>query len=288
VNVGPIQVFEVRVRENRGVEHCRVGDVSVVPGDYVVTEHEGEFECADVVTEPFSLADVTEVENLLSVVRKATEADIRAMKHNQKLERNAFITARVKIRDRELPMNLVRVECTLDRKKLRFFFTADSRVDFRELVKDLAYIYKTRIEMRQIGVRDEARMIGGYSHCGREFCCVSYLRDFNPVTIRMAKEQNMALNPSKISGACGRLMCCLAYEYDFYKEARRLYPKAGTRLKYQDKEWVVTAFDVIKETVSLQGEGGPLDIPISDLKVKPAETAAEPDSAENDENDDFE
>jgi len=265
-----------------------VGDIPVVPGDYVVTEHDGELECADVVTEPYTIDDVTEVENLLSMVRKATEADLRAMQQNRKLERNAYITARGKVRDRELPMNLVRVECTLDRKKLRFFFTAENRVDFRELVKDLAYIYKTRIEMRQIGVRDEARMIGGYSHCGREFCCASHLRDFDPVTIKMAKEQNMALNPSKISGACGRLMCCLSYEYDFYKEARKLYPKTGTKLKYDDKEWVVSGFDVIKETVSLQGEDGPLVIPISELKAKPKETAVEPDPVGGHEKDDLE
>ncbi len=270
----PTEIFEVRIREYKGIEFCAVGTEPLVPGDVVVVDRNGELECGDVITEPYSMSELEQFDGeVLAMVRKANESDISRWEQNQALEKKAFISARCKIRDRELSMKLVRVESTLDRKKLRFYFTAENRVDFRELVKDLAYIFKTRIEMRQIGVRDEARMIGGYSHCGQEFCCVRHLNDFSPVTIRMAKDQDLALNPTKISGACGRLMCCLAYEYDYYKESKKRFPKVGTRLIYQGKDAVVTACDVLRSTVKLLVKDVPTEISIQEYEeAKKGET----------------
>ncbi len=155
------------------------------------------------------------------MLRKATEDDSRRIEKNRAMEHEAFRVCQQKILEREMIMKLVRVEWAFDNSKATFYFTADGRVDFRDLVKDLAHRFKIRIEMRQIGVRDEAKMIGGFGPCGRELCCSSFLKDFEPVSIRMAKRQDLVLNPAKISGICGRLMCCLGYEYSFYDEAKK-------------------------------------------------------------------
>jgi len=262
-----MEIFELRVREYRGIEFCAAGTEPVLPGDVVVIDRNGELECGDVITETYPLSDLAEFDgDLLQMVRKAGEADVSRWEQNRGLEKKAFVSARGKIRDRELPMKLVNVESTLDRKKLKFFFTSENRVDFRELVKDLAYIFKTRIEMRQIGVRDEARMIGGYSHCGQEFCCVSHLRNFAPVTIRMAKDQDLALNPTKISGSCGRLMCCLGYEHEFYKAAKKRFPKVGTKIDYRGQEGVIVACEVLKEKVRLLVGENVLDMTIEEFE----------------------
>lgn len=267
MNKEATEIFEIRVREYRGIELCESGEEPVNTGDVVVIERKGEIECGDVITEPFPLSDLEETEGeILKMLRKATPDDIQQWEENRQLEKDAFIAARGKVKDRELQMKLVRVESTLDRKKIRFYFTAENRIDFRELVKDLAYLFKTRIEMRQIGVRDEARMVGGYSHCGKEFCCVTHLRNFSPVTIRMAKDQNLALNPTKISGSCGRLMCCLAYEYQTYKQARKLYPKVGTKLRYDDKDAVVIAKNIMKESVTIEVEENPIELSLEEFQ----------------------
>ena len=260
------QVFDVHIRSYRGNEPCWVGNETVGPGDKIVVERDGELECGVVMSGPNSSASQPANTDMLQMVRIADESDIKKLEQNQALEKKAYITAREKIRERELPMKLAKVECNLDRKKIRFFFTAENRIDFRELVKDLAYVFKTRIEMRQIGVRDEARMMGGYSHCGRAFCCATYLRKFDPVTIRMAKDQCLALNPTKISGACGRLMCCLDYEHRFYRDCRKRFPKVGTKIKIREQEGVVTGFDVLKETVALETEENDFEVSLSEFE----------------------
>jgi len=164
------------------------------------------------------------------VVRKVTPEDVEQFTRNQQLERDAFRFCLQKIKDRGLSMKLVRTEVLLDRSKLLFYFTSEKRVDFRELVRDLASEFKMRIEMRQIGVRDEAKMICGLGGCGRELCCASFLNRFDLVSVKMAKEQNLALNPSKISGVCGRLMCCLSYEFPTYIDLKKNLPKVGKHI----------------------------------------------------------
>ena len=178
-------------------------------------------EYGDCVQGNTDVPDQQVVQPLKRVVRVATEADMKTLERNKKRADEAFIICKQKIEDRGLEMNLVTAECTFDMNKLLFYFTADGRVDFRELVKDLASVFRTRIELRQIGVRDEAKMIGGLGCCGRELCCSSYLDDFHPVSINMAKDQNLSLNPAKISGVCGRLMCCLKYEHEPTPSCRR-------------------------------------------------------------------
>lgn len=193
---------------------------------------------------------------LRQIIRKATDEDIAKLRDNEKLEQDAFRICQERIAARELRMRLVDVECQFDRNRITFYFTAEKRVDFRELVKDLAATFKTRIELRQIGVRDEARRMGGYGVCGKKYCCSTFLREFEPVTLRMAKEQQLSLSPTKISGACGRLMCCLMYEVDFYRNEVRKFPKVGTKLQVGDAELTVTRLDFFGSAVFAQDSTG--------------------------------
>ena len=187
-------------------------------GDQVIVETARGMECGDVVTEIREVEDEEVVQPLKAVIRLATDEDRKRIAINTKKEGEAFEIGQARIAHHQLEMKLVDVEYTFDVSKIIFYFTANGRIDFRELVKDLASIFKTRIELRQIGVRDEAKMIGGLGSCGRPICCRTFLGDFQPVSIKMAKEQNLLLNPTKISGLCGRLMCCLKYEQDTYDE----------------------------------------------------------------------
>ena len=182
---------------------------------------------------------------LKEIIRIATEEDLKIVEQNKIKEKEAFKICEEKIAFRKLDMKLIDVECTFDNNKILFYFTAELRVDFRELVKDLASIFRTRIELRQIGVRDEAKMLGGIGICGREFCCKSFLSDFQPVSIKMAKEQGLSLNPTKISGACGRLMCCLKHEQASYDELLKVTPKVGAYVKYANGKGVVTEVNLI-------------------------------------------
>jgi len=193
---------------------------------------------------------------LRQIIRKATDEDIAKLRDNEKLEQDAFRICQERIAARELRMRLVDIECQFDRNRITFYFTAEKRVDFRELVKDLAATFKTRIELRQIGVRDEARRMGGYGVCGKKYCCSTFLREFEPVTLRMAKEQQLSLSPTKISGACGRLMCCLMYEVDFYRNEVRKFPKVGTKLQVGDAELTVTRLDFFGSAVFAQDSTG--------------------------------
>lgn len=190
------------------------------------------------------------------ILRKATEKDLEAERDRRELERRAFALCCEKERQYRLGLNLVAVHYFYDRSKAVFYFTADGRIDFRELVKDLARSLNTRIEMRQIGVRDKAKLVGGMGSCGRELCCKSFLRDFEPVSVRMAKDQNLSLNPSKISGVCGRLMCCLTYEHEVYKDLSRDLPKLGKKVETSEGPGKVTRQNPLEGTVVVQLEDG--------------------------------
>ena len=189
---------------------------------------------------------------LKKIIRIASYKDIKHYEENKKKEKEAFTICEQKIKKLKLNMHLTEVEYSFDNAKLLFYFTADGRIDFRELVKELASIFKTRIELRQIGVRDEVRRIGGNGVCGRELCCCSFLNNFEAVSIKMAKEQNMSLNPSKISGNCGRLMCCLKYEQDVYEDKLKNLPKIGAIVKTEDGEGIVDSIETLKEIVKVK------------------------------------
>ena len=200
-------------------------DVKV--GDMAIVETARGIECGEVVLANKQIDEYEFASPIKPVIRIATKEDIAVVEANRKKEKEAFRVCEERIAVRKLNMHLVDVECTFDNNKLLFYFTAESRVDFRELVKDLASVFRTRIELRQIGVRDEAKILGGLGICGREFCCKAHMGDFNPVSIKMAKEQGLSLNPTKISGTCGRLMCCLKNEQNAYEQLLKITPKIG-------------------------------------------------------------
>lgn len=222
-----IQIAGIRFKKNGKVYYFSPGDIAMDVGDRVVVETAKGMECGEVVIAPKMVRESEIVAPLRSVIRTATTKDLKQLEQNRQRESMALKICEQKIEEHKLDMKLVDVECSFDNSKLLFYFTADSRVDFRELVKDLAAIFRTRIELRQIGVRDEAKMLGGIGVCGRPFCCRTFLTEFQPVSIKMAKEQGLSLNPTKISGTCGRLMCCLKYEQDYYEVEYRNTPKVG-------------------------------------------------------------
>ncbi len=223
-------VVGVRFKKAGKIYYFGPNDIDLKIHDYVIVETARGIEYGEVVVPPKEVPDEDIVTPLKPVIRKATEEDEKQVQENKKKEKKAFKICEDKIAAHKLPMNLVDAEITFDNSKYIFYFTADGRIDFRELVKDLASVFKTRIELRQIGVRDEAKMVGGLGPCGRVCCCCSFLGEFQPVSIKMAKEQNLSLNPSKISGLCGRLMCCLKYEQDYYECVRAIMPKAGREI----------------------------------------------------------
>lgn len=214
-------------------------------GDYVIVETARGVECGEVVIANREVDDSEIVPPLKSVTRKATEEDLEIVRKNKIKEQEAFDLCLQKIEKHNMKMKLVDVEITFDFNKILFYFTADGRVDFRDLVKDLASVFKTRIELRQIDVRDESKMLGGLGVCGRPFCCSTFLGDFQPVSIKMAKEQGMSLNPTKISGSCGRLMCCLKYEQDVYEELLSVTPKVGAIVKTEEGKGKVVETNVL-------------------------------------------
>lgn len=221
-------------------------------GDYVIVETSMGEEYAEVVISNRLLPEDKIVNPLKKIVRIATSKDKKHHEENKKKEKEAFALATKNIKKHKLDMTLVDVEYKFDNSKILFYFTADGRIDFRELVKDLAAIFKTRIELRQIGVRDEVKRIGGNGVCGRELCCCSFLSNFETVSIKMAKEQNISLTPSKISGNCGRLMCCLKYEQDVYEEKLSRLPKVGAIVKTEDGEGVVESIETLKEKIRVK------------------------------------
>lgn len=208
-------------------------------GDYVIVETARGVECGQVAMANRQIKDDEIVHPLKKMIRKATEEDLENLRQNKEKEKKAFEICQEKITQHNLDMKLVDVEYTLDNNKILFYFTADGRVDFRALVKDLASVFRTRIELRQIGVRDEAKMLGGLGVCGRPFCCSSFMGEFQPVSIKMAKEQGLSLSPVKISGTCGRLMCCLKYEQEAYLDLLKKTPKVGAIVSTPDGKGTV-------------------------------------------------
>jgi len=250
------EAIQVRLREAGNVARYDRNDIRPKVGDYVIVEVERGHEYAQVIGEPEMILEADFDKPLKKILRIATKDDIHRINENKKRIKNAFQTCTKKIQERKLDMKLIDAEYSFDRTKLIFYFTSEGRVDFRELVKDLAHIFKVRIELRQIGVRDEARILGGIGHCGRPLCCASFLKGFEPVSIRMAKEQNLPLNPSKISGCCGRLMCCLGYEYENYKKYLKGLPKEGERIKTKEGKGKVISVNALKRKVIVELEEG--------------------------------
>ena len=221
------EIVGVRFKSVGKIYYFSPGNIKANVGDRAIVETVRGIECGEVVIANREIPDEMINSPLKPIIRLADENDLRTVEKNKQREKEAFKICEEKIAARKLSMNLVDVECTFDNNKLLFYFTAENRVDFRELVKDLASVFRTRIELRQIGVRDEAKILGGLGICGREFCCKGYMGDFQPVSIKMAKEQGLSLNPTKISGTCGRLMCCLKNEQNVYEELLKITPKMG-------------------------------------------------------------
>ncbi|MFH1247830.1 MAG: stage 0 sporulation family protein [Candidatus Omnitrophota bacterium] len=247
----------LRLRDS-GQNLCyNMGELTLKEGDCVIIEHDRGLDYAQIVslkTPPHSCEGAKQAPK--KVVRLATDNDLKKIKDNRIKSKEAFNTCQKKIDEHKLEMKLVHAEYSFDLTKIIFYFTSEDRVDFRNLVKDLAKIFKARIELRQIGVRDEAKLFGGFGPCGRELCCVSFLNDFEPVTIKMAKEEGLPLNPPKISGICGRLMCCLSYEYETYKALGKGLPREGERINTEKGRGKVINVNVFKRMVSVQLEEG--------------------------------
>jgi len=251
-----VKVVGVRFKKAGKVYYFDPDQFEIDVGMNVIVETARGIEFGETVIKPREVPNEEIVAPLKKVMRIAAEEDVKRAADNRRKEKEAFATCLQKIREHNLEMKLIDVEYTFDNNKILFYFTADGRVDFRELVKDLAAIFKTRIELRQIGVRDESKMMGGIGVCGRVLCCSSYLGEFQPVSIKMAKEQGLSLNPTKISGACGRLMCCLKYEQDAYESIIKRAPKTGAIVETPEGQGVVVEVYLIREIVKVKLDKG--------------------------------
>lgn len=273
-----VKVIGVRLHCRGKARYFPCGDLPLKKNDAVVLETQQGLEfglCSNDICEIETLPE-TEVPE--RIVRLATPEDCDLFDSYVEKEKEAYAICKERIEAHDLPMRLVDVEYLFDAKRIIFYFTADGRVDFRELVKDLAAVFHTRIELRQIGVRDEARMIGGLGICGRELCCCSFLNEFQPVSIKMAKEQNLSMNPGKISGACGRLLCCLKYEQEAYEDAHRRLPNKGDRVQTAEGEGIIIDVNLLKETVLIRltrdDEADAVTLPASEVRVIPEKCAS--------------
>ena len=268
-------VISVRFRSGSKTYYFDPRELTVHPGDDVVVETARGIECGEVVIPNKEVADSTIVKPLKPVLRPATPEDKRRAKENAEKEQRAMRVCQEKIAAHKLDMKLIDAEYTFDNNKVLFYFTADGRVDFRELVKDLAAVFKTRIELRQIGVRDETKIVGGIGICGRPLCCHTFLDEFAPVSIKMAKEQNLSLNPTKISGVCGRLMCCLKHEQDTYEYLNEKLPNVGDFVRTTDgNKGEVLSVSVLRQKVRIvvtvkDDNKEVMEYPVSELKFKP-------------------
>ncbi len=251
------EVIGVRFKNTGKVYYFEPGRERLEKGDMAIVETARGVECGEVAMGNREISDESIVQPLRQMVRKATREDIQRVMENRKKEKSAFKACERRIASRGLEMKLVDVEYTFDNSKILFYFTADGRVDFRELVKDLAGMFHTRIELRQIGVRDEAKMLGGMGICGRPFCCGSFLGGFQPVSIKMAKEQGLSLNPVKISGTCGRLMCCLKYEQEAYQDLLRTTPKVNALVSTPDGKGVVIDTNLLTRKLTVRLDKDP-------------------------------
>ena len=267
-----IKVVGIRFKKAGKIYYFDPGDFKIEKGQNVIVETIRGIEFGQCVAEQKEISENEIVSPLKSVIRTANKEDEEKHFQNKNKEKEAFSVCLEKIKEHKLEMKLIDVEYTFDNNKVIFYFTADGRVDFRELVKNLASIFKTRIELRQIGVRDEAKMIGGLGPCGRTMCCSTYLGDFVPVSIKMAKEQNLSLNPTKISGICGRLMCCLNFEQETYEGIRKKLPKVGSTIDSEYGKGEVVENSVVKEMVKAKiklpsGDEIIEEISINDIKL---------------------
>ncbi|MFC1548398.1 stage 0 sporulation family protein [Candidatus Omnitrophota bacterium] len=262
------EVVRVQLRSAGETKCYLTNNLKLAVGDKVIVEADRGLDSGEVTSPNEQISDPGTLEQpLRKIIRKANPWDEKQIDKNTAKTKELMKVCAKKIQERDLPMKLVDAEYSFDRSKIIFYFTSENRVDFRDLVKDLASIFRVRIELRQIGVRDEAKMLGGHGPCGRELCCMSFLRDFAPVTIKMAKLQNLPLNPSKISGLCGRLMCCLGYEYNCYKECCKGMPKVGKEVKTESGNGKVLAVNPLKQEVTVDfGEGKIKDIKLEEVK----------------------
>ena len=267
-----IRVCGVRFQEEGKMFYYNAGELTPSVGDYVIADTERGIELGEVMLGVTEMAEENIKGPLPALVRIATPRDVQQATENRAREQEAYAICQRKIAEHKLEMKLVSVETMFDNSRMIFYFTANGRVDFRGLVKDLASTFRTRIELRQIGVRDEARMLGGLGPCGRPICCGSFLSDFQPVSIKMAKEQNLSLNPTKISGVCGRLMCCLKYEQDQYEQTRKRMPRVGREVETPDGIGVVTDLNIVKETVFVRISTGD----IAEIREYPLEKITRP------------
>ncbi len=281
-----IEVIGVRFKEVGKVYYFDPNGEKYAIGDRAIVETSRGIECGEVAADNRFVDEEKVVMPLKGALRHATEDDIARVEENARLEKQAFAKCEEKIAAHGLDMKLVDVEYTFDNSKIIFYFTADGRVDFRELVKDLAAVFRTRIELRQIGVRDEAKMMGGLGICGRPFCCSQFLGEFAPVSVKMAKEQGLSLNPTKISGTCGRLMCCLKYEQEGYEELIRTTPRVGAAVKTPEGAGTVIDINLMTGMLSIKMNDAPDGAPKSfhksqvktirrEKETQPEETAEE-------------
>ena len=268
-----VKVIGVRFKKAGKIYYFGPDEYKINKGNFVIVETARGIEFGECVIGIKEIPEENIVSPLKLVLRIATEEDIAKHKENKEKEESAFEICLNKILEHKLNMKLIDVEYTFDNNKVIFYFTAEGRVDFRDLVKDLATIFKTRIELRQIGVRDEAKMLGGLGPCGRPLCCSTFLGDFASVSIKMAKEQNLSLNPTKISGICGRLMCCLNYEQSTYEDIRKRLPRVGSVVETKRGKGEVISNNVLKEKVSVKFKVSPKnedaveDFKIDDIKL---------------------
>ncbi len=262
-----IEVIGVRFNSAGKIYYFDPAGIKLKYNDNVIVETSRGVEFGYVALENKQVSEEDIVAPLKPILRKATEQDKKQREENKQKEKEAYNIALEKIREHKLEMKLINAEYTFDRGKILFYFTADGRIDFRELVKSLASVFKTRIELRQIGVRDEAKHLGAIGVCGRFLCCSTFLDDFHPVSIKMAKEQGLSLNPTKISGVCGRLMCCLQYEQNVYDEMLKIVPTKGSLVEYDGKRGVVIDAFVIKGIIKVKfGEDDDAVIKVIDAK----------------------
>ena len=273
-------IVGIRLRSSYQICYVDIGDISIKMGcHYIVgTEHGVDigrtFCCSKHI-------DDEDIEKKGTLVRESTSDDLKQLPEIETIEKKAFDMCKEKVKKRNLDMKLISVKCLFDKTKLIFFFVSEERVDFRELVKDLAAVFRTRIEMRQIGVRDEARLDGGFGLCGREFCCFYLKEVFDPVSIKMAKEQNINLNSIKISGMCGRLICCLGYEYDVYRELNKGLPAIGTKIEIGDREYTVEMVDTLKGIIGLKDGGNILNVTRDKIEWRDGKLFISPDTIES-------
>lgn len=249
-------IVQVQLGEHRPVNYFELNDVACDRDDHVILEVDRGSEYGKIVSRG-DLDCKSKADKIKGkVLRRATEGDIKQIENNRMKAKEALNICLRKINERQLEMRIVKAEYTFDSSKIIFFFIAEGRIDFRNLVKDLARVFRVRIELKQIGVRDKAKIVGGYGVCGRELCCSSYMKAFHPLSIKMAKEQGLPLNPSRISGVCGRIKCCMAYEFSVYKEHAKTLPRVGEKVSTEDGKGRVIDVNILKRLVSIDvGEG---------------------------------